>query len=74
MDARYGLKKTLCVWMKRMGDDLPGRSVLNDPSSVHDCDGTSQLSSHADMVADEKDGHAESLLELLQQRQYFLLG
>ena len=61
------LKQSLGVRMQRLGEELLGRRLLDDPAQIHDGDVLADVAHHRQVVRDEQVGEPEILLQTHQQ-------
>ncbi len=64
---RFGGKQVAGIGVLRIGEDLGGRSGLDDLALGHDADPIGDLADDAEVVGDEQHGHAVLVLERLQK-------
>src|SRR5256885_14637855 len=59
--------------MERLGEQLAGRRLLDNPTEVHDDDAPAQVADDAEVVRDEQVGQVELLLQLDEQVEHLRL-
>ena len=72
-DHREGRRERLRVRMRRLGEDLLARPLLDDPPRVHDREPAAHGGERREVVRDEEDGEPEVALEVLEQPQHLRL-
>ena len=62
-----GSQQPLRVRMRRVGEQVVGRRPFHDPAGVHDGDVVADVGDDTEIVGDEQQGHAELVLQFVQQ-------
>lgn len=68
--VRQRRQQPLRIRMSRPIKDIFYKPLLDDAASIHDVYAPAHLGDDAEVVGNEDDGHAQPLLQLLNQRQY----